>query len=415
MTESVENEILIEVNKVSKKFCKDLKRSLWYGAKELAADFMGIAQDKSALRKDEFWAVKDISFQLRRGECLGLIGHNGAGKSTLLKMLNGLIRPDEGEIRMRGRIGALIELGAGFNPVLTGRENVYINGQILGFSKKEIDQKFEAIVDFAEIGDFLDSPVQNYSSGMKVRLGFAVAAQMEPDILIVDEVLAVGDVGFRMKCYDIILKMKEKGTAIILVTHSMLDLQRVSNTIILLNKGEINLKTTDLSTAISQYEISSIKQNIDSNDVNKNIQISKIIPYNSEYVQTTNFSTGDDLLVKVEIDNSWKFLPSCRFIVHIESPSLGNLGSFSSPFKNAFFDISEGKSEVWFKIHKIPLLKGRYFINVSINGKSITEHYHWNRQQCIFNIVGPEVDTFGYGICHSVYFEHDWVTQEVVL
>ena len=144
------------------------------------------------LRKDEFWAVRDVSFEVRRGECLGLIGHNGAGKSTLLKMLNSLNRPDSGRITMRGRVGALIELNAGFNPILTGRENIYNQAALLGFSKKETDAKFDAIVDFSEIEEFLDMPVQNYSSGMRVRLGFAVAAQMEPDILLIDEVLAVG-------------------------------------------------------------------------------------------------------------------------------------------------------------------------------------------------------------------------------
>ena len=152
------------------------------------------------LRDGEFWAVNDVSFELRRGECLGLIGHNGAGKTTLLKMLNGLIKPDAGSITIRGRVGALIALGAGFNPILTGRENIYINGSVLGLSKKEIDGKIDEIIDFAEIGEFIDSPVQNYSSGMSVRLGFSIASSLSPDVLILDEVLAVGDIGFVIKC-----------------------------------------------------------------------------------------------------------------------------------------------------------------------------------------------------------------------
>ncbi|MEM1013338.1 MAG: ATP-binding cassette domain-containing protein, partial [Planctomycetota bacterium] len=162
-------DVLIKVDGVGKKFCRDLKRSLWYGVKDLAAEVTGRPGERDNLRRDEFWAVDDVSFEVRRGECLGLIGHNGAGKSTLLKMLNGLIKPDRGSITMRGRIGALIELGAGFNPILTGRENVYVNGSVLGMTKKEIDRKFDAILDFAEIEDFIDAPVQTYSSGMKVR------------------------------------------------------------------------------------------------------------------------------------------------------------------------------------------------------------------------------------------------------
>ena len=144
-------EILVEVEGLSKKFCKDLKTSLWYGVKDLTSNVFGNKKDR-ILRKDEFWAVKDISFKLRRGECLGLIGHNGAGKSTLLKILNGLINPDAGKVTIKGRVGALIELGAGFNPILTGRENIYNNGAILGFSRKEIDNKLETIIVFCRIG-----------------------------------------------------------------------------------------------------------------------------------------------------------------------------------------------------------------------------------------------------------------------
>ncbi len=193
------DEVLVKVEGVSKKFCRSLKRSLWYGVQDVTSELIGRPGGHDELRKNEFWAVQDVSFELKRGECLGLIGPNGAGKSTLLKMLNGLVKPDRGRITMRGRIGALIELGAGFNPILTGRENIYVNGSVLGFTKKEIDRKFDAIADFAEIGEFIDTPVQNYSSGMRVRLGFAVAAQMEPDVFLIDEILAVGDVGFQNK------------------------------------------------------------------------------------------------------------------------------------------------------------------------------------------------------------------------
>ncbi|MCB0457989.1 MAG: ABC transporter ATP-binding protein, partial [Flavobacteriaceae bacterium] len=198
--ERIEDTVLIKVENLSKKFCKDLKTSLWYGVKDLFSGIRGNKKERM-LRPKEFWAVKDISFELRRGECLGLIGHNGAGKSTLLKMLNGLIYPDAGTITIKGRVGALIELGAGFNPILTGRENIYNNGAILGFTKEKIDKELENIIAFAELEEFIDMPVQNYSSGMKVRLGFAVAAQMEPDILLIDEVLAVGDLGFVLKCF----------------------------------------------------------------------------------------------------------------------------------------------------------------------------------------------------------------------
>lgn len=246
-----EKEVLLKVEGLSKKFCKDLKTSLLYGIKDL---FYGVSGNKNErkLRDKEFWAVKDISFELRRGECLGLIGHNGAGKSTLLKILNGLINPDAGKVTIRGRVGALIELGAGFNPILSGRENIYNNGAILGFSKKEIDAKVEEIIDFAEIREFIDMPVQNYSSGMKVRLGFAVAAQMEPDVLIIDEVLAVGDLGFVLKCFKQIDMILPK-TAIVFVSHSMPMVSRICNHVILMDRGEAVFQGTDVGKAIDKY------------------------------------------------------------------------------------------------------------------------------------------------------------------
>jgi len=188
------------------------------------------------LRPKEFWAVNNVSFELKRGECLGLIGRNGAGKTTLLKMLNGLIKPDAGRIEMRGRVGALISLGAGFNGVLTGRENIYTNASVLGLSKKEIDAKLDEIIDFAEIGDFIDTPVQNYSSGMTVRLGFAVATALEPDILLLDEVLAVGDAAFRSKCYSRIVGLRKKA-AVILVSHNMEQIARVCDRALVLSRG----------------------------------------------------------------------------------------------------------------------------------------------------------------------------------
>lgn len=244
-------EVLLKVENVSKKFCKDLKTSLWYGVKDLVTHARGNKNER-ILRPKEFWAVQDINFELRRGECLGLIGHNGAGKSTLLKILNGLINPDAGKVTIKGRVGALIELGAGFNPVLSGRENIYNNGAILGFTRKEIDQKVEEIIDFAEIREFIDMPVRNYSSGMKVRLGFAVAAQMEPDVLIIDEVLAVGDLGFVLKCFKTIDTILPN-TAIVFVSHSMPMVSRICNKIILMDKGCVKVQGEDVSKAIDLY------------------------------------------------------------------------------------------------------------------------------------------------------------------
>jgi lipopolysaccharide transport system ATP-binding protein len=231
------DDLPIKVDGVSRKFCRDLRRSLWYGVQDAIGDLLGRENAEPRLRPDEFWAVDDVSFELRRAECLGLIGGNGAGKTTLLKMLNGLIKPDRGRIEIRGRVGALIALGAGFNPVLTGRENIYVNGAVLGLNKKEIDAKFDEIVDFADIGEFIDAPVQSYSSGMQVRLGFAVAVAVRPDILLLDEVLAVGDVNFQAKCFNALARFREQGTSFVLVSHNMHMIARHCQKVLYLSHG----------------------------------------------------------------------------------------------------------------------------------------------------------------------------------
>ncbi|MDD5530055.1 MAG: ABC transporter ATP-binding protein [bacterium] len=212
-------DIVVRVDGVGKKFCKSLKNSMLYGAGDIIKSSFGMNTNPDKLRKDEFWALDDVSFELKKGEALGIIGPNGSGKTTLLKMLNGIFMPDKGKIEMKGKVGALIELGAGFHSMLTGRENIYINGAILGMSKKEINEKFDSIVEFADIGDFLDAPVKHYSSGMFVRLGFAIAIHSEPDVLLIDEILAVGDNDFQIKCCQKMYQLRQKGISIILVSH----------------------------------------------------------------------------------------------------------------------------------------------------------------------------------------------------
>lgn len=252
---SSDPDTLVRVEGVSKKFCLSLKKSLFYGLKDMGNELLGRRHGGGGgLRPKEFWAVQDVSFELKRGECLGLIGRNGAGKTTLLKMLNGLIKPDAGRIEMRGRVGALIALGAGFNPILTGRENIYTNASVLGLTKKETDAKLDEIIDFAEIGDFLDTPVQNYSSGMAVRLGFAVASSLEPDILLADEVLAVGDAGFRAKCYRRLAALMKTGVSVIFVSHEIANIQRLCQKCLWLRNGQV-AGYGDTGPVASQYSI----------------------------------------------------------------------------------------------------------------------------------------------------------------
>jgi len=228
---------VIKIEGASKKYAKGLKDTMLYGMGDLARNFIGVSSSPGSLRKGEFWALKDISFEVKKGETVGIIGPNGSGKTTLLKLLTGIFLPDTGRIEVAGKVGALLEVGAGFHPMLTGRENIYVNGAILGMRKKEVDRKFASIVSFAGIGDFLDTPVKHYSSGMYVRLGFAVAVHSEPDILLVDEVLAVGDAKFQARCFRKLKEFRDEGRTILFVTHSTEQVVRHCDRAVLISNG----------------------------------------------------------------------------------------------------------------------------------------------------------------------------------
>jgi lipopolysaccharide transport system ATP-binding protein len=248
-----DDEVVLSVKNVSKRFCRDLKKSLFYGIQDIAGEVLGARRKDVELRKGEFWALNDVSFELRRGEALGLVGANGAGKTTLLKIISGLIKPDHGSVEIKGRVAPLIALGAGFNPILTGRENIYVNMSILGLSKEEIDERFDQVVEFAEIGEAIDAPVQSYSSGMAARLGFACAIHTEPDILLIDEVLAVGDIRFRAKCNRKLFALCQRGVSFVLISHQTQSILNVCNSAIYLSKGNI-LMSSDVESVLSQYE-----------------------------------------------------------------------------------------------------------------------------------------------------------------
>lgn len=298
------SDVLIRAEGVSKKFSSKLKTSMKYGIIDIARDFIGTPSPSDTLRPNEFWSVQDVSFEVRRGECLGLIGPNGAGKSTLLKMLNGIIMPDKGSVDINGRVGALIEVGAGFHPLLTGRENIYINGSIMGLKKKEIDQKFDSIVEFAELGDFIDTPVSYYSSGMYVRLGFAIAAHLEPDVLLIDEVLAVGDLGFKMKCLNAINEIM-RNSAVIFVSHSMPFISRICTEVMVLNNGTVSYHDNNIGEGIDHYQsnFDSAEQQVSGSGkaTVSNIRLSSggHIRLNSKEVPVLNY--GDDLTIEMDL------------------------------------------------------------------------------------------------------------------
>lgn len=387
--QAIDDDVLIKVEHVSKKFCRSLKRSLWYGAQDVANALLPWKQSPSMgrggeaefpmppLRKDEFWAVRDVSFEVRRGECLGLIGHNGAGKSTLLKMLNCLNRPDSGRITMRGRVGALIELNAGFNPVLTGRENIYNQAALLGFTRKEIKNKFDAIVDFSELEEFLDMPVQNYSSGMKVRLGFAVTSQMEPDILIIDEVLAVGDVGFRFKCINAMADIMSR-TAVIFVSHTMPQVVRVCNSVMHLEHGEVTYQGADVSEGVKRYykRISHQPETIAGTGdvILESIQL-KAPKSTATYGGSLEVNYGDSLEVELvlKINSEIRSAAVQLLFWNMEMlPVLDVIGKDLNGF--VFANSPSGRNEIRLNVDKLLLNAGAHFISVIVSSADLSKH-----------------------------------------
>lgn len=246
-------DIVLDFDRVSKKFCKNLKKSIIYGINDIGRNAVGLSSRPGRLRDGEFWAVDNVSFRVNRGESVGLIGVNGSGKSTMLKMVNGIFWPDAGKITVKGKVGALIEVGAGFHPLLTGRENIYINAAILGMSKSEVDARAESIIRFAEIDDFIDVPIKHYSSGMLVRLGFSIAVHSEPDILLIDEILAVGDRNFQIKCFRKLHELKkDNDITSLMVSHNEYAIREYTEKCAILDRGKM-LFYGDTEDAITCY------------------------------------------------------------------------------------------------------------------------------------------------------------------
>lgn len=387
MPDKEPNEPLVQVQGVSKKFCRDLKKSLKYGIQDVFAELLPTKRRVSQegvvgeLREGEFWANEGISFELRRGECLGLIGRNGAGKTTLLKILNGLIKPDTGTIKMHGRVGALIALGSGFNPILTGRENIYVNGSVLGISKREIDTKIKDIIEFAEVGDFIDSPVQSYSSGMQVRLGFAVATALNPDILILDEVLAVGDAAFRIKCYHRISQIR-KNAAVIFVSHNMHQVARICDKALTLSKGKMAYLGS-IEEGIEVYD------RLNQTETDMGEQILAVHPPLTQFSANCDQAvvrSGDPFRLNIDWASEKSVEDFLLRIVFINGAS-ENVADTTFSSKRMGRMISEGNGRWQFETPPLPLKNGRYSLSVTLVGPD-GNILGWALRQCRFDIEG---------------------------
>jgi lipopolysaccharide transport system ATP-binding protein len=366
---STSDGVAIRVEHVSKKYCKSLKRSMLYGVTDIGRNTLGLSSHAENLRKHEFWAVDDVSFELKKGETLGIIGPNGSGKTTLLKMLNGIFWPDKGKITIRGRVGALIAVGAGFHPLLTGRENIYINGAILGMTKEEVDEKFDDILKFADIGDFLDAPVKFYSSGMFVRLGFAIAVHCEPDVLLVDEVLSVGDMNFQKKCADKIQEIK-KNTSTIFISHSMRQVSRICDRAILLGNGVVE-QNGPVDKVVNTYINKNIYRPIGQDDILilesvDAIKTVEVAMYDQDNKETRTLEFGKPVVIKIDIEteeNINDVLCSISFISP-EGAIVTVINTEESPFS-----LKIGKNLLECNIKELRLIPGSYYLKIKISSK----------------------------------------------
>tara|TARA_A100001037_G_scaffold293031_1_gene309119 strand:- start:13563 stop:14756 length:1194 start_codon:yes stop_codon:yes gene_type:complete len=358
------------VNNLSKKFSRNLKRSLVYGGVDLFKKVFYNSNNNLDLRKTEFWALKNISFELKQGETLGIIGHNGAGKTTLLKLISGLLYPTTGNIQINGKLNALISLGIGFNPVLTGRENIFVCGTIMGYPVDLIKSKFDDIVSFSELEDFIDSPIKNYSSGMMARLGFSIAVSIEPQILLVDEILAVGDLNFAIKCYRRINEFRSGGGSIILVSHSPYSIRANCNRVLWIEEGK-KQKIGKTKEICDEYEsFSALKDDVSSSKtyLDKNYIKDLKLKYNKIIESGSYF----DLKILIEsnknIDNA---------IIAISFFNLSGQNVIANNTKEIDFQVglSKGKNQFSLEYDSLILNRGSYYINVTISGDHINTQY----------------------------------------
>lgn len=394
----------VRVEDVSKKYCRTLKHTMLYGIADLAAGFCNYSQRDRELRPGEFWAIDGVSFSVEQGETIGVIGTNGSGKSTLLKMLSGIFMPDRGRIEISGKTGALIEVGAGFHPLLTGRENIYVNGAIYGMSKAEIDLVFKEIVDFAGIGDFLDAPVKHYSSGMYVRLGFAIAIHCKPDILLIDEVLAVGDLSFRLKCIERIKEIQQEGKTIFYVTHDLTSVKKLCTRTVWLNNGKLSQIGNSNEVVDSCADLMRnryLEGSVSANTVSDIISIKYVTTINSVGNSVTEIDHGDTIFVKVSY-TAVKPIDAVVFGISITTSDQICVSALHTGLDDIYIEVKQGQHEIIVEYPKVSLLSGTYFFDVGFFEERALAPYCYIGQAASIRIRSP---FFADGL---LVLEHRW-------
>jgi len=379
------SEIAVECDRVWKKFKKgEIHDSL----RDLLPAMVGVLfsrNHRNELHEGEFWALKDVSFQVRRGEAVGIIGPNGAGKSTILKLLSGILEPTLGKVQVKGRLSALIEVGAGFHPDLTGRENIYLNGAILGMRKSETDRKLDEIIAFSGLEDFIDTPVKRYSSGMYARLGFSVAAHVDPEVLLVDEVLSVGDFAFQGKC---MRKMKEtmsKGATVVYISHNVNSVVELCPRTILLTLGTVQ-KFAASGDVSRLYH----RAHADIHRADTSIRLEQFELLSSEEKPCSGFEGGDWARLKLQVSSPTTIhdLVMGFFIIRSDGVTVFDTNSQVGAPKR--FSIQKDQSEAVTLDFRVNLPKGDYLLGVNF-WKGAGEFYLYEDDLVRLQVINPLV------------------------
>ncbi len=395
----------IKITGLSKKFRRYHEKS-----SNLKYAFLNLLKGFKSSPYEEFYALKNINMNIQEGETVGIIGENGSGKSTLLKLIARILFPDEGEISAKGNIATLIELGAGFHDELSGRENIYVNASLLGFRKKEIDEKIEEIIDFSGLKNFIDNPIKTYSSGMYLRLGFSIAINVDPDILLIDEILAVGDENFQKKCFERIEEFKDKGKTILIVSHDLNVIERMCDRVFLIDDGQ-QFTREDPVEVISEYHRmlfrkrkQALRLDQDEKEAaesgaiktlaatqfnrwgSREAEITSVKFFDDKGQESYDFKTGDSLKIRMDYKAKKRIKkPVFGIAIYKEDGTL--LTGPNTSTGGCEIDWIEGKGFVEYTVDSIPFLPGSYIFSVSIYDFSLRHAYDHLEKCLVFNVV----------------------------
>ncbi len=376
--------------------------------------------DRRPVSDKEFWALKDVSFEIKQGEAVGIIGRNGAGKSTLLKILSRITEPTTGRFEIFGRVSSLLEVGTGFHEELTGRENIYLNGTILGMRRAEIKTKFDEIVAFSGVEKFIDTPVKHYSSGMKVRLAFAVAAHLEPEILIIDEVLAVGDAEFQKKCLGKMEDVTQRGgRTVIFVSHNMGAVKSLCKKGIFLENGTVKLISSAneaVQEYLSGYDSIPFVQESFHREGSQNVNFKNIRFLNEFDEEQHNLITGQKLLVELEYTSGLDEIRNVMFGISIYNSQNQFITVLNNGMSNHYFKKLPGTGKVYCCLEKLPLMGGLHIMDVNLYVNGTQEETIKEAKK--FNVENKDYYDSGFpnfGNRQGIYIEQQWKTYSTVL